>query len=80
MYAYKGGSIIFQGAKTKVHDNCTKESDEYMELEYGLAVYGSSSTIQLVSPLTKEQVSFNNGGGGNWGSDEDVDIKIITID
>ena len=28
----------------------------------------ASSTIQLVSPLTKEQVSIDNGGGGNWGT------------
>ena len=25
------------------------------------------ATIQLVAPLTKENVSMNNGGGGNWG-------------
>ena len=38
--------------------------------DYGLQVScSSSSTIQLVSPLTKEQVSLDNGGGGNWGAD-----------
>ena len=25
------------------------------------------ATIQLVAPLTKENVSMNNGGGGNFG-------------
>jgi hypothetical protein len=30
--------------------------------------YSSSSTIQLVSPLTKELVAIDNGGGGNWGA------------
>ena len=38
--------------------------------EYGLKVFGSSSsTIQLVSPLTKEIASTDNGGGGNWGAE-----------
>jgi hypothetical protein len=41
-----------------------------------LQLWGSSSTIQLVSPLTKEQVSLDNGGGGNWGADG-ADIKQI---
>jgi hypothetical protein len=30
--------------------------------------FGSTSTIQLVSPLTKEQVAIDNSGGGNWGA------------
>ena len=34
---------------------------------YGLAVYGSSSTIQLVSPLTKEQVSTRQRWGWQLG-------------
>ena len=36
-----------------------------------------SSTIQLVSPLTKEQVSLDNGGGGNWGAGYKGDIHQI---
>jgi hypothetical protein len=60
-----GASITLIGAKTTVHHNCTDEDSD----DYGLKVYGSSSsTIQLVSPLTKEQVSLDNGGGGNWGA------------
>ena len=70
--ASNGASITLIGAKTKVHHNCTKGRSDY-----GLAVrYGSSSTIQLVFPLTKEQVSFANGGGGNWGA-EGGDINQI---
>ena len=42
-----------------------------------MKVYGASSTIQLVSPLTKEQVSFDNGGGGNWGAERGADIHQI---
>jgi hypothetical protein len=60
-----GGSITLIGAKTTVHHNCTDGASD----EYGLLVGGSTGglgTIQLVSPLTKEQVSYSNGGGGNW--------------
>ena len=28
---------------------------------------GVQSVIHLVVPLIKEQISTNNGGGGNWG-------------
>jgi hypothetical protein len=76
--AEDGASITLIGAKTTVHHNCTKGKSS----EHGLRVYGSSSsTIQLVSPLTKEQVSTDNGGGGNWGARNGADIhQIKTID
>jgi hypothetical protein len=77
--AFDGASITLIGAKTTVHHNCTKGAVD----EYGLKVFGPSSTIQLVSTLTKEQkeqkeqvstltkeqVSIDNGGGGNWGAE-----------
>jgi len=74
VFARDGASITLIGAKTTVHHNCTNgESDDY-----GLKVDDSfSSTIQLVSPLTKEHVSLDNGGGGNWGADDDGDINQI---
>jgi hypothetical protein len=62
------------GAKTTVHHNCTSARS----IDYGLKVCGSSSsTIQLVSPLTKQQVSLDNGGGGNWGAKDGGDIHQI---
>ena len=73
----KGASITLIGAKTTVHHNCTKGRSDH----YGLKVYSSSSTFQLVFPLTKEQVSINNGGGGNWGATLGWNInRIRTID
>ena len=61
----------------EVHHNCTKGESNY----YGLGVYGSSSSIQLVFPLTKEQVATDNGGGGNWGAVDGGDTnQIRTID
>ena len=72
--ASSGASITLIGAKTTVHHNCTTGDSH----EYGLKVYGSSSsTIQLVSPLTKEQVAIDNGGGGNWGAEYGGDINQI---
>ena len=76
--AINGGSITLIGAKTTVHHNCTKGDGD----EYGLQVsLSSASTIQLVSPLTKEQVSVDNGGGGDWGVEFGAcinQIKTIT--
>ena len=63
VYALLGGSITLIGAKTTVHHNCTDEDSDY-----GLFVWGSSSTIQVVSPLTME-VSVNNSGGRNYGAE-----------
>ena len=42
---------------------------------YGLEAYSSSSSIHLKS-LTKESISTNNGGGGNYGGNGT--IKTIT--
>jgi hypothetical protein len=71
--AYDGASITLIGAKTTVHHNCTKGGSA----TYGLKVYGSSATIQLVPPLTKEQVSLDNSGGGNWGAGFRADVNQI---
>ena len=62
--AFLDASITLIGAKTTVHHNCTRGDSN----DYGLLVAGSSATIQLVSPLTKEQVSLDNGGDRNWGA------------
>jgi hypothetical protein len=73
VFAGTGGSMTLIGAKTTVHHNCTAEYRPY----FGLQVYGSSSTIQLISPLTKEQISIDNNGGGNWGAEHGGDINQI---
>jgi hypothetical protein len=76
--ASNGASITLIGAKTTVHHNCTTGRN----MDHGLDVWGSSSsTIQLVSPLTKEKVAIDNNGGGNWGANYGGDInQIKTID
>jgi parallel beta-helix repeat protein len=64
-----GGLITMNGSGTSIHNNVTGGASYY----YGLYTCYSSS-IHLVSPLTKENVSINNGGGGNY---DDGDIKTI---
>jgi hypothetical protein len=66
------GLITINGSGTSIHNNVTG-GDSWC---YGLATSSSSSSIHLVSPLTKENVSINNGGGGNYGGDG----TIKTID
>jgi len=88
--ANRGASITLIGAKTTVHHNSTKkvtvlyknyttgDSDDYgLKVENTMSTDSSSSTIQLVSPLTKQQVSLDNGGGGNWGAGKGGDINQI---
>ena len=61
--AWKDGTIILRGNRTMITDNCLKRSSA----SYGLVVYGPSSKIQIVKPLTKESISkYNNGQ--NWGA------------
>ena len=50
VHAVSGASIILIGAKTTVHHNCTRGGTGHHGLEVNVS---SSSTIQLVSPLTK---------------------------
>ena len=61
----QGGLITMNGSGTSIHNNVTGGDSDY----YGLRTWDSSSSIHLVSPLTKESVSINNGGGGNYGGD-----------
>ena len=60
-----GGLITMNGSGTSIHNNVTGGTS----YSYGLDTNDSSSSIHFVSPLTKESVSINNGGGGNYGGD-----------
>ena len=61
--ANDNATITLSGHGTSIQGNGTKGTG------HGLYAYYSSSSIHLVPPLTKEQISKNNGGGGNWGGD-----------
>lgn len=69
--AADGASITL--VKTDVHHNCKKKG---VSTSYGLKVIGPTATIDLVFPLTKEEVSHDNDGGNNWGAFE-ADINQI---
>ena len=56
-----GGCMVIDGSATTIHHNVTGGDSRY----YGLQTESSSSSIHLKS-LTKESISTNNGGGGNY--------------
>jgi parallel beta-helix repeat protein len=59
---WNGGRMVIDGSETTIHHNVTGGDSD----RYGLETYDSSSSIHLKS-LTKESISTNNGGGGNYG-------------
>ena len=68
----QNATITLSGQGTSIHGNVTTGMSD----DYGLKTYAilrrfgvtyDSSNIHLVFPLSKEQISTNNGGGGNWG-------------
>ena len=59
---YKKGFVKLHG-RTTVHNNCLNGRSS----DHGLNVNDSSSKIQIVFPLTKQNCSTDNGGGGNFG-------------
>jgi len=65
-----GGLMTIDGNGTSIHHNCTNGSGN----DYGLDVYTSCSSIHLLSSLTIEMISMNNGGGGNYGGDGSIAI------
>ena len=59
------GCRIIEGSATTIHNK--QHTRIYGDSDfYGLEAYSSSSSIHLKS-LTKESISTNNGGGGNYG-------------
>ena len=68
-------TITLSGKGTSIQGNGTNGESS----SYGLEVSYSSSKIELVAPLSKEQISINNGGGGNWNGGGEYDGVIILI-
>ena len=65
--------IEFEGSQTKVDGNGTPGHSS----TYGLWTFTTSSIIHLLFPLTKESVSTNNNGGGNYGSHNGGTIETV---
>ena len=63
LYVGRDGLMTIEGNATSIHHNCTSGKSG----SYGLFAYYYSSSIHLVSPLTKEMISTKNGGDGNYG-------------
>jgi hypothetical protein len=64
--SHENALIELEGSQTKVDGNLTKG---YL---YGLNT-SNTSKIHLLFPLTKESVSTNNGGAGNYGGDGTIE-------
>jgi hypothetical protein len=60
-------TITLSGQSTNIQGNGTQGDSNSYSNYYGLTAYYSSSTIHLIHPLTKEQISTDNCGGRNWG-------------
>ena len=74
--AYGNATITLSGQGTSIQNNVENRISNH----YGLDVRSSSSKFQLVHPLTKEQVSTNNDGGGNWGGKKGSTIEQVDND
>ena len=64
--ALENATITLSGQGTSIQRNVTTGKS----WNYGLVAYASSSSIHLVHPLTKEEISTDNGGGRNWSGDK----------
>jgi hypothetical protein len=73
VFAYNGGTIILRGNRTLITDNSLGGYSD----SYGLLVWGPSSKIQIVKPLTKEAISKGNKGGGDWGAEWGAKLNQI---
>ena len=65
-------TIEIEGEESRINNNCTSGKSG----DYGLRaslVATPSSIIHLLSPLTKEDVSTNNNGCGNYGGDGTIE-------
>jgi len=69
--ASMNATITLSGEGTSIQGNVTTGRSAYYGLEAEES--GVQSVIHLVVPLTKEQISTNNGGGGNWGGDGTIE-------
>ena len=67
-------TITLSGQDTSIQGNGKKGDSS----SYGLKADSSFSTIHLIHPLTKEQISTDNCRGGNWGGDGVRNIKQIS--
>ena len=69
IYCNKNALIELEGRQTNVDGNGTRGYTR----GYGLGTYNNTSIIHLLFPLTKESVSTNNDGGGNYTSFGTID-------
>ena len=78
--AQDGGTVKFSGENTRIEGNVTGGDDDgpgggggNWRGRYGLHAFHDDAKIQIVTPLTKDSISINNGGSGNWGGNGTIE-------
>ena len=67
--AEENTTITLSGQGTSIQGNGTDGCNN----RYGLDASSTSSKLKLAAPLTKEEISTNNSGGGNWGGEGTIE-------
>ena len=62
-----GGLMTVDGNATTIHHNCNTNGDSGCYGLHANSTRKTNSSIHLVSPLTKETISYDNAGGRNYG-------------
>jgi serine/threonine protein kinase len=73
IYSYDKGCVLLEGKATKISSNVTSGDAKYFGLDAAV-----SSNIHLLVPLTKESITANNLGGGNWGMSDGGIIEQVS--
>jgi hypothetical protein len=71
IYSGENALIELEGSQTKVDGNVTRGGN------CGLHTYSTTGRIHLLFPLTKESVSTNNHGGGNYFNNDGGSIETL---
>ena len=67
--SYSNSLVEIEGEETKIESNVKSQNVK----EYGLSSLDSTSSINILAPLTKELISTKNQGGGNCGGDYTIE-------
>lgn len=68
----QSATVKLSGENTRIEGNVTSGYSNHYGLQTNHGA-GGSSKIQIVTPLTKDTISINNGGGGNCGGPGTID-------
>ena len=73
IWSWCHGTLNIEGENTKITNNCKKVCKQGTHKHFGMYSCCATSLISLKLPLTKETISVNNQGGGNWGGNGSIE-------